>query len=32
VTNDQIEDSDLLIRLLDAMLPELPSAKAKKKK
>lgn len=32
VTNDQIEDGDLLVRLLDAMLPELPAAKAKKKK
>ena len=31
VTNEQIEDSDLLVRLLDAMLPELP-APAKKKK
>lgn len=31
VTNDQIEDSDLLVRLLDAMLPELPVPKAKKK-
>ena len=30
VTNDQIEDSDLLIRLLDAMLPELPAPKKKK--
>ena len=31
VTNEQIEDSDLLVRLLNAMLPELP-APAKKKK
>ena len=31
VTNEQIEDSGLLVRLLDAMLPELP-APAKKKK
>ena len=31
VTNEQIEDNDLLVRLLDAMLPELP-APAKKKK
>lgn len=31
VTNEQIEDGDLLVRLLDAMLPELPAAKAKKK-
>ena len=31
VTNEQIEDGDLLVRLLDAMLPELP-APAKKKK
>ncbi|WP_458449902.1 hypothetical protein [Fibrobacter sp.] len=30
VTNDQIEDSDLLVHLLDAMLPELPAAKKKK--
>ena len=30
VTSEQIEDSDLLVRLLDAMLPELP-APAKKK-
>ena len=29
--NEQIEDSGLLVRLLDAMLPELP-APAKKKK
>ena len=32
VTNEQIEDNGLLVRLLDAMLPELPAAKAKKKK
>ena len=31
VTNEQIEDNDFLVRLLDAMLPELP-APAKKKK
>ena len=32
VTNEQIEDGDLLVRLLDAMLPELPvPAKARKK-
>ena len=32
VTNEQIEESGLLVRLLDAMLPELPApAKAKKK-
>ena len=31
VTNEQIEDGDLLVRLLDAMLPELPAPKAKKK-
>ncbi len=31
VTSEQIEDGDLLVRLLDAMLPELP-ASAKKKK
>ena len=31
VTDEQIEDGDLLVRLLDAMLPELP-ASAKKKK
>ena len=30
VTNEQIEDNDLLVRLLDAMLPELPAAKKKK--
>ena len=29
VTNEQIEDSGLLLRLLDAMLPELPAAKKK---
>lgn len=32
VTNEQIEDGDLLVRLLDAMLPEVPAPKAKKKK
>ena len=32
VTNDQIEDSEFLAKLLDAMLPKLPAAKAKKKK
>ena len=31
VTNEQIEDGDLLVRLLDAMLPELPAPKARKK-
>ena len=31
VTNEQIEDNGLLVRLLDAMLPELSAAKAKKK-
>ena len=31
VTNEQVEDNGLLVRLLDAMLPELP-APAKKKK
>ena len=31
VTNDQIEDSEFLAKLLDAMLPELPAAKVKKK-
>ena len=30
VTAEQIEDGDLLVRLLDAMLPELPAAKKKK--
>jgi hypothetical protein len=30
VTAEQIEDGDLLVRLLDAMLPELSAAKAKK--
>ena len=30
ITAEQIEDNDLLVRLLDAMLPELP-APAKKK-
>ena len=29
VTNEQIEDNDLLVRLLDAMLPELPAPKKK---
>ena len=29
VTNEQIEDNGLLVRLLDAMLPELPTAKKK---
>ena len=28
-TNEQIEDGDLLVRLLDAMLPELLTAKKK---
>ena len=34
VTNEQIGDNDLLVRLLDAMLPELqaPAKTAKKKK
>ena len=32
VTNEQIEDDDFLVRLLDAMLPELPAAKPSKKK
>ena len=31
VTNEQIEDNGLLVRLLNAMLPELPVAKARKK-
>ena len=31
VTAEQIEDSALLVCLLDAMLPELPAPKAKKK-
>ncbi|WP_254794639.1 hypothetical protein [Fibrobacter sp. UWCM] len=31
VTNDQIEDSKFLAKLLDVMLPELPAPKAKKK-
>jgi TfoX/Sxy family transcriptional regulator of competence genes len=31
VTNEQIEDSEFLAKLLDAMLPELPDPKAKKK-
>ena len=30
VTDEQIEDGDLLGRLLDAMLPELPAPKTKK--
>lgn len=29
VTSEQIEDGDLLVRLLDAMLPELPAPKKK---
>ena len=32
VTNEQIEDGELLAKLLDAMLPKLPAAKVKKKK
>lgn len=32
VTKEQIEDNDLLVRLLDAMLPELPAPKPAKKK
>ena len=32
ITDEQIEDGDLLVRLLDAMLPELPTAKPSKKK
>ena len=32
ITAEQIENNGLLVRLLDAMLPELPAAKAKKKK
>jgi len=32
VTNEQIEDNEFLAKLLDAMLPELPAAKVKKKK
>ncbi len=32
VTDEQIADKGLLARLLDAMLPELPAAKAGKKK
>ena len=32
VTNDQIEDGEFLAKLRDAMLPELPAAKVKKKK
>ena len=31
VTNEQIEDGDLLVRLLDAMLLELPAPTKKKK-
>jgi TfoX/Sxy family transcriptional regulator of competence genes len=31
VTAEQIEDSDFLAKLLDAMLPELPAPKVKKK-
>ena len=31
VTNEQIADSKFLAKLLDAMLPELPAPKAKKK-
>ena len=31
VTNEQIEDNGLLVRLLDAMLPELPPPAKKKK-
>ena len=31
VTSEQIEDGEFLAKLLDAMLPELPAAKAKKK-
>ena len=31
VTAEQIEDGDLWVRLLEAMLPELPAPKAKKK-
>lgn len=30
VTDEQIEDNGLLVRLLDAMLPELPAGKKKK--
>ena len=30
--NEQIEDGELLAKLLDAMLPKLPAAKVKKKK
>jgi hypothetical protein len=29
VTDEQIADNSLLVRLLDAMLPELPAAKKK---
>jgi len=32
ITAEQIEDGDLLVRLLDAMLPELPAPKPAKKK
>lgn len=31
VTNEQIADSKFLAKLLDAMLPEVPAAKARKK-
>ena len=31
VTNEQIEDSAFLVQLLDAILPEVPAPKAKKK-
>ena len=31
VTSEQIEDGDFLAKLLDAMLPELPAPKARKK-
>lgn len=31
VTNEQIADGKFLAKLLDAMLPELPAPKAKKK-
>ena len=30
VTNEQIENNGLLVRMLDAMLPELPAPKKKK--
>ena len=32
ITAEQIEDGEFLAKLLDAMLPELPAPKAKKKK